>query len=99
MLELGRRFNVCLRIGKKAGEYWGQSLEHKVFVIFVSPQNGPLVVDLNPSWGPKSQDTISGCVLIDKGLAHDISKSPENYYLQLADASYPEGAARAQLIR
>jgi hypothetical protein len=62
-------------------------------------QNGPLVVDLNPPWGPKSQDTISGCVSIDKQLAHDISRRPREYYLQLADESYPDGAARAQLIR
>lgn len=62
-------------------------------------QNGPLVVDLNPDWGPLGEPTVSGCVNIDKDLAHDIQRRPSQYYLLLTDQSYPAGAARAQLVQ
>lgn len=62
-------------------------------------QNGPLVVDLNPDWGPRSDETVSGCVSIDKGLAHELQRRPTEYYLLLTDNDYPEGAARAQLVK
>ena len=62
-------------------------------------ENGPLVVDLNPPWGPLGQSTVSDCVSIDKDLAHDIQRNPEQYYLLISDSSYPEGAARAQLTK
>jgi hypothetical protein len=61
--------------------------------------NGPLVIDLQPDWGPLSQPSVSGCLNIDKALAHDIQRRPARYYLLVADSSYPEGAARAQLTK
>ena len=62
-------------------------------------QNGPLVVDLNPDWGPLGEPIVTGCVMIDKDLAHSIQRRPTQYYLLLTDISYPDGAARAQLVK
>ena len=62
-------------------------------------KNGPLVVDLNPAWGPLGDANVSGCVNIDKTLAHDIQKHPSQYYILVTDSSYPNGAIRGQLIR
>jgi len=58
--------------------------------------NGPLIVDLGPDFSP---ETTSGCVNISSTLAHDIQRNPAQYYLLIADASHPEGAARAQLTK
>lgn len=60
-------------------------------------QNGPRVVDLDPSWGSRSDNEVSGCIAIDKDLAHAIQRRPGQYYLLLTDVDYPEGATRAQL--
>ena len=62
-------------------------------------QNGPLVVDLNPAWGPLGDSNVSGCVNIDKTLARDIQKYPTQYYVLVTDSSYPDGAIRGQLIK
>jgi len=62
-------------------------------------ENGPLVVDLNPDWGPLGDDNVNGCVNIENSLAHDIQRHPAQYYLLLTDESYPDGAARAQLAK
>lgn len=60
-------------------------------------ENGPLVADLNPAWGPLGQPNVSGCLNIGSALAHDIQRNPTQYYLLLTDTSYSNGAARAQL--
>ena len=62
-------------------------------------ENGPLVVDLDPAWGPLGDPTVSGCVNIDKTLAHDIQMHPTQYYVLVSDSSYPNGAIRGQLIK
>ena len=62
-------------------------------------ENGPLVVDLDPAWGPLGDPTVSSCLNIDKTLAHDIQKHPTQYYVLVTDLSYPDGAVRAQLAK
>ncbi|MEJ2757578.1 MAG: CHRD domain-containing protein [Anaerolineales bacterium] len=62
-------------------------------------ENGPLIVDLNPAWGPLGDSTVSGCIHIDKALAHDIQKNPTQYYVLVTDSSYPDGALRGQLVK
>jgi len=62
-------------------------------------ENGPLVIDINPAWGPLGDPTVSGCLNIDKTLAHDIQKHPTQYYILVTDTSYPNGAVRAQLVK
>jgi len=61
-----------------------------------SGSNGPLVVDLQPSF---PSERASGCVAINSALAHDIQRNPAQYYLLVTDSSHPEGAARAQLTK
>jgi len=62
-------------------------------------QNGPLVVNLNPAWGPLGDPTVTGCININKTLAHDIQKHPTQYYVLVTDSSYPDGAVRGQLVK
>jgi len=62
-------------------------------------QNGDLVADLHPDFGPLGQPEASGCILLASSLAHDIQRSPTNYYLLVTDKDYPDGAARAQLMK
>ena len=62
-------------------------------------ENGPLVVNLDPDWGPLGDSTVNGCLNIDNTLAHDIQKHPSQYYILVTDSSYPNGAIRGQLIR
>ena len=62
-------------------------------------ENGPLVVDLDPAWGPLGDSTVSGCVNINKTLAHNIQKHPTQYYVLVTDSSYPDGALRGQLVK
>ena len=62
-------------------------------------ENGPLVVDLDPAWGPLGDSTVSGCLNIDKTLARDIQKHPTQYYVLVTDSSYPDGAVRGQLVK
>jgi len=62
-------------------------------------ENGPLVVDLNPAWGPLGDTTVSGCINIGKALARDIQQHPTQYYVLVTDSSYPDGALRGQLVK
>lgn len=62
-------------------------------------ENGPAVVNLNPTFGPLGDATVSGCVHIGKSLAHDLQKNPADYYLLVTDSTHPAGAARVQLAR
>ncbi len=61
--------------------------------------NGPVVIDLNPDFGPLGKQETSGCVRISSSLAHSLQRSPSQYYIQVYDADYPKGAARAQLTK
>jgi len=62
-------------------------------------ENGSLIVNLDPAWGPLGDSTVSGCLNIDKTLARDIQKHPTQYYVLVTDSSYPDGAIRGQLIK
>ena len=62
-------------------------------------ENGPVVVDLHPDFGPIGQPDTSGCLTINSSLAHDIQSHPTQYYLLVTDTDYPDGAARAQLTK
>ena len=59
--------------------------------------NGPRVVDLRPDFsaGPNA----SGCVSISSTLAHDIQRTPSNYYILVTSITHPDGAVRAQLVK
>ncbi|MDX1613659.1 MAG: CHRD domain-containing protein [Candidatus Promineifilaceae bacterium] len=61
--------------------------------------NGPVRVDLAPSFGPVGDTTVSDCLDIGKQLARDIQKHPAHYYLLVTSEDYPDGAARAQLSK
>lgn len=62
-------------------------------------QNGDIVVDIDPNFGPLGTAETSGCLNISSGLAHDIQKNPSQYYLLVTDMDYPDGAARAQFSK
>jgi hypothetical protein len=69
--------------------------------IYAAPagENGPLVVNLDPNWGPLGDSYVNGCLTIDNSLAHDIQKHPTQYYILVTDSSYSDGAIRGQLIK
>ena len=54
---------------------------------------GPVVVGLSAPTNGRS----SGCVAIARAEATDIIRSPEDYYVNVHNATYPGGALRGQL--
>ncbi|MEX2659069.1 MAG: CHRD domain-containing protein [Acidimicrobiales bacterium] len=55
---------------------------------------GPIVID----FGPVTQDDgWSICVVADQADLDDISADSSNYYLNVHNADFPDGAVRAQL--
>jgi hypothetical protein len=55
--------------------------------------DGPVVVTLTPPSGGESL----GCVDLDADLFKDIKMHPEDYYVNVHNAEYPDGALRGQL--
>jgi len=51
--------------------------------------NGTVVVSF--------QTSDAGCVRVDPDLGRDIKQHPENYYVNVLNADYPNGAIRGQL--
>jgi hypothetical protein len=62
-------------------------------------EKGPVVLDLNPQFGPLGQTHVSDCLSISKDLAHSIQKNPTQYYLLVTTEDYPDGAARDQFSK
>ena len=57
---------------------------------------GPVVVPLFTS--PVNSPTTSGCVTdVNKNLLKDIIRNPEEYYVNVHNAPFPNGAVRGQL--
>ena len=54
---------------------------------------GPVVVGLEPPTGGAS----SSCSSIDRELAKQLVRNPENYYVNVHNAEFPPGAVRGQL--
>lgn len=57
--------------------------------------NGPIVVVLDAPSSGSSQ----GCVSVDRELARDMVRNPENYYFNVHNADFPPGAVRGQIGR
>lgn len=58
-------------------------------------QAGPVVVPLFTS--PVNSAAASGCVAdVDKNLLKDILRNPEEYYVNVHNAPFPNGAVRGQ---
>ncbi len=58
---------------------------------------GPVVVDFTPLIATSAPGTIKGCVAVDPALARDIAQNPSDYYVDVHNAGYPDGAIRGQL--
>ena len=55
---------------------------------------GPVVVTL-PT--PDSSGRVNSCMTISDNLAQDLAQDPENYYINVHNTQYPDGAIRGQL--
>ncbi len=56
---------------------------------------GDIVVHLQPP----TDGSSSGCAKVDRALAKDILKDPADYYVNIHNADYPDGALRGQLSK
>jgi Cu/Zn superoxide dismutase len=55
---------------------------------------GDVVVTLS---APDATGFASGCTSVDRALAKEIAKNPEEYYVNVHNADFPDGALRGQL--
>ena len=56
---------------------------------------GPVVVTLTPP----TESSSKGCVTADDELIKRIRQSPENFYVNVHNADFPDGAVRGQLSK
>ena len=54
---------------------------------------GPPIANLTPP----TTGTSKGCVPLDKEKIKDIIQNPQNYYINVHNAEFPDGAVRGQL--
>ena len=54
---------------------------------------GPPIANLTPP----TNGTSKGCVALDKDKIKDIMQNPANYYVNVHNAEFPDGAVRGQL--
>lgn len=57
---------------------------------------GPVVVGLN---APDASGASSGCATVTRELALEILKDPGEYYVNVHNAAFPDGAVRGQLAK
>ena len=58
--------------------------------------SGPVVVSLG---APNASGTSSGCVTVTRALALEILKDPGDYYVNVHNTPFPNGAVRGQLSK
>lgn len=56
--------------------------------------NGPIVVPLTP---PNAQGVSTGCTHVSSDVLRTLTQHPADYYVNVHNAPYPEGAVRGQL--
>ncbi len=56
-------------------------------------QAGPVVIGLVPP----TEGSSTACTTASRELLRDIKRNPENYYVNVHNATYPAGAVRGQL--
>jgi hypothetical protein len=54
---------------------------------------GQVIVDL---YGPSNDPDVSGCLNVGSALVRDISKHRNNYYIDMHNEEFPDGALRGQ---
>ena len=57
---------------------------------------GPVVVTLTP---PPTEGSSRGCVNAEADLIRNIRQNPENFYINVHNSEFPDGAVRGQLSR
>ena len=57
---------------------------------------GDVVVTLTP---PPTEGSSKGCVSASADLIKDIRQNPANYYINIHNADFPDGAVRGQLAK
>ena len=60
-------------------------------------QTGPIVVPTDQSSFKLPMPTSSGCEAIPSSLSMQLRQNPSNYYVNVHNKPYPEGAIRGQL--
>jgi hypothetical protein len=55
---------------------------------------GPVVVDLGD---PNDDGEFEGCTTVEADLAGDIAENPGDYYVNVHNEAFPDGAVRGQL--